>query len=151
MDAVTYPEAQVVDFINNNMIPLRVRFDAQPLASVFEVKWTPTLITLDPGGKEYHRTVGFLDASELVASLLLGIAKAHFAKDEFEAALETLGRLISDYADSEAAAEAIYLNGVSGYKSSSDPKKLREAYERLKSEYPASEWTKRAYPYRLIE
>ena len=31
-----------------------------------------------------------------------------------------------------------------------DPKKLKEAYEKLQEEYPNSEWTKRAYPYRLI-
>jgi hypothetical protein len=27
---------------------------------------------------------------------------------------------------------------------------LKAAYEKLQAEYPASEWTKRAYPYRLI-
>jgi hypothetical protein len=151
MDAVTYPEAAVIDFINANMVPLRVRFDAQPHAEDFGVKWTPTVITLDPAGSEHHRTVGFLDAEELVASLKLGIGKAQFANDHFEDALATLGELIESHPESQAAPEAIFLKGVSGYKSSQNPKKLREAYEKLKAEYPESEWTKRAYPYRLID
>jgi hypothetical protein len=36
------------------------------------------------------------------------------------------------------------------YKSTNNPKPLKEAYEQLKDQYPESEWTKRAYPYRLI-
>jgi tetratricopeptide (TPR) repeat protein len=151
MDAVTYPEDAVIDFINTNMIPLRVRFDAQPHAKDFGVKWTPTVITLDPAGEEHPRTVGFLDAGELVASLKLGIGKAQFMNDRFEEALSTLGELIASHPESQSAPEAIFHHGVAGYKSSQDPKKLREAYEKLKAEYPDSEWAKRAYPYRLIE
>ena len=54
------------------------------------------------------------------------------------------------YTDASHSLQCFLSDGVSGYKSSHDPKKLKEAYERLQAEYPESEWTKRAYPYRLI-
>ena len=112
--------------------------------------WTPTLVTLDIDGKEHHRTVGFLPPEEIIPSLLLGKAKVHFDHDEFQVALKSLEALLKDYPKSGAAPEAIFLRGVCGYKSTHNPKPLKEAYERLQKEYPESEWTKRALPYRLI-
>jgi hypothetical protein len=150
MDAVSYPDSGVINFINEHMIPLRIAFDAQPHAKDFNVKWTPTIVTLDSGGKEHHRTVGFHAPEDLIASLLLGIGKVYFDADKFEDALVNLDKVTSDYSNSNSAPEAIFYRGVSGYKSSQDPKKLKEAYERLEAEYPENEWTKRAYPYRLI-
>ena len=150
MGAVTYPNAEVGEFVSKNLIPLQVKSDAQPLANDFNVKWTPTLITLDAEGKEHHRTVGFLPPEELIPSLLLGIAKCHFDRDRFAEALASLDKLLAEYSKGDSAPEAIFLRGVSRYKSTHDPKPLKEAYEKLQSEYPSSEWTKRAYPYRLI-
>ncbi len=151
MDAVTYPEESVVSFLESEMIPLRIAFDHKPLAQEFNVKWTPTLVTLAPGGDEHHRTVGFLSAEELIASLLLGIAKVHFDYDRFEEALNYLERVLKEFPGSTSAPEAIFLRGVCRYKSTNDPKPLRAAYEELEAKYPGNQWTKRAYPYRLID
>jgi tetratricopeptide (TPR) repeat protein len=150
MDAVTYPNAEVVKFIQENTIPLRVPFDAKPLSSEFNIKWTPTLIVLDPDGKERHRIVGFVSADELIPSLLLGMGKSYFEQDRFSEALSSIEKLLREYPKSSAAPEGIYLRGVCLYKSTNNPKPLKEAYEQLKDQYPESEWTKRAYPYRLI-
>jgi hypothetical protein len=150
MDAVTYPERAVIEFMEKNLIPVRVAFNARPLATEFNVKWTPTLITLDSQGKEHHRTLGFLSAEELIPSLLLGMAKVHFDLDEWEKALKILNAVLQEYPNSEAAPEAAYLRGVSTYKKTHDAASLKGAYEFLKDRYPSSEWTKRAYPYRLL-
>jgi hypothetical protein len=150
MAAVTYPNAKAVKFINERMVPLQVRFDAQPIASDFNVKWTPTIITLDSNGSEHHRTVGFLAPEELIPSLLLGISKVFFDSDRFDGALLHLNELLSAYAESDSAPEAIFLRGVSLYKSTHNAKPLKEAYEQLNARHPKGEWTKRAYPYRLL-
>jgi hypothetical protein len=150
MDTVTYPDSKIAAFINSSVIPLRVAFDSQPLATDFNIKWTPTLITLDVNGKEHHRTVGFLPPEELIASLVLGMAKTEFDNEQFEGALKHLDMLLQQYPKSDAAPEAIFLRGVCGYKSTHIPKPLKDAYEKLAAAYPASEWTKRAYPYRLL-
>jgi thioredoxin-related protein len=150
MDAVTYPDTEVISFINEHMIPLRVQHDTEPTATDFNVKRTPTVVTLDPEGNEHHRTVGFLGPEDLIASLLLGIAKVYFDKDQFGDALLSLNKILSEHANSDSAPEAIFIKGVSEFKSFNNPNKLRDAYERLKSHYPDNEWTKRAYPYSLI-
>lgn len=150
MAAVTYPNEKVINFINAKMIPVQVSFDTQPIANDFNVKWTPTVITLDSTGKEHHRTVGFLAPEELIPSLLLGIAILHFDGDQFEKALTTLNSLLSEYPESDSSSEAIYLKGVCLYKSTHNAKPLKEAYEKLKALDPQGVWTKRAYPYRLL-
>ena len=125
-------------------------FNAQPLATDFKVKWTPTVITLDEEGNEHHRTVGFLSPEEFIPSLTLGMGKAHFDREKFEGAMALFDRLLKDYPKSDAAPEAVYLRGVAQYKSSHNAKPLKEAYEKLQAEYPSSEWTKRAQPYSLL-
>ncbi len=150
MDAVTYPQKKVSEFIEKNLVPLRVAYDAQPLASDFKVTWTPTLITTDPKGREHHRTVGFLSPEQLIPSLMLGIAKFHFDENRYDAALAILQELLTQYPQSDSAPEAIYLQGVSRYKSTHSPQPLKDAYEYLQKSYPSSEWTRRAAPYRLL-
>jgi hypothetical protein len=150
MGAVTFPDAKVIAFIKQNLIPVRLPHDHKPLAEQFQVKWTPALVTLDTEGKEHHRTVGFLSPEELIPSLLLGKAKIDFDHEDFAKALVSLEALLKDYPKSGAAPEAIFLRGVCGYKSTHTPKPLKEAYEKLAAEYRDSEWTKRAYPYRLL-
>jgi hypothetical protein len=150
MDAVTYPQGKVIEFIVKHFIPLRVAFDAQPLSTDFQIKWTPSLVTLDASGREHHRTVGFLSGEELIPSLLLGIAKTHFDQDQINEALGNLEKLLADYPRSDSAPEAIYLRGVCRYKSTHKAQPLKEAYEQLQATYPSSEWAKRASPYRLL-
>jgi tetratricopeptide (TPR) repeat protein len=150
MDAVTYPDEKVIAFVQDFYIPLQIPFDAKPLSSDFNVKWTPTLITLGSDKREHHRTVGFLDPDAFIASSLLGIGKYHFDNDQYAEALTFFEKIISEQSQSDSVAEALFLRGVSLYKNSGDPKPLKEAYETLSSQFPNSEWTKRAYPYRLL-
>ena len=150
MGAVTFPDPKVIAFISQNVIPIRLPHDHKPLAERFQIKWTPALVTLDMEGKEHHRTVGFLSPEELIPSLLLGRAKVDFDHDDFAKALVTLEDLLKDYPKSAAAPEAIFLRGVCVYKSTNNPKALGEIYEKLARDYPDSEWTKKASPYRLI-
>ncbi len=150
MGAVTYPDAKVAEFINNRMIPVQLLFDAKPYADNFNIKWTPTIIVLDEDGKEHSRTVGFLSPEEFIPSLMLGIVKARFNLNRFNEALSEAGQIIADYPKSRATPEAIYLQGVAGFKSTHDPAHLKAAYQKLQAEYPASEWTERAQPYSLL-
>jgi len=150
MGAVTFPDTKVIAYISEKVIPIRLPHDHKPLAEQFQIKWTPALVTLDAEGKEHHRTVGFLAPDEFIPSLLLGKAKIDFDHEDFAKALVTLEDLLKDYPKSAAAPEAIFLRGVCGYKSTHNPKALKEIYEKLAKDYPDNEWTKKAYPYKLI-
>ena len=150
MGAVTYPNEKVVELIERHMVPIQVLFDSQPLASRFNIQWTPTVITLDEEGKEHHRTIGFLAPEEFIPSLMLGLAKCHFDRGKFGEAVGTIEEILKDYPKSEPAPEAVYVRGVALYKSTHSAEHLKEIYKRLQSEYPSSEWAKRAQPYRLL-
>ncbi len=149
MGAVTYPDARVAEFVNGQMVPLQVPADS-PLAGDFKVKWTPTIVILDFYGKEHHRTVGFFPPEEFVPNLLLGMGKIDFDTDQFNDAILNLDQLLAKFPKCDAAPEAIYLRGVARYKASHNAAPLKEAYEKLKADYPASEWTRRAEPYNLL-
>jgi tetratricopeptide (TPR) repeat protein len=151
MDAVTYPNENVDNFINNNVIAVRLPSDHEPLSSEKGVKWTPALILLDHNGKEHHRTIGFLSAEELVPSILLGIGNMHFNNNQFQEALGCYEKIIQQFPLSDSTPEAIFQTGVSRYKNSGNPQPLKEAYLKLKEDHPSSQWEKRAYPYRLIQ
>ena len=150
MDAVTYPDEKVIEFISTNVVPILVAFDDQPHAGDFNIKWTPTLITLGPDSKEHHRTVGFLDTEAFIANQILGVGKFHFDNDRFPEALSHFEKIMTDFPNNDTMPEAIFLQGVARYKNSGDPQPLKEAYEKLTADFPGSEWTKRAYPYRLL-
>ena len=151
MDAVTYPDEGVTNFIMEQTIPLRLPYDHEPYAEKFEIRWTPSLIILDSEGNEAYRSVGFVPPDELIPMLKLGEGKGHFAAGRYENAIDAFDFVIGQYPKSKAAAEAIYYRGVSRYKHTDNPKPLREAYDKLAAEYPDAEWTKKAYPYRLID
>jgi TolA-binding protein len=142
MGAVTYPNERVVEFIKRHMVPIQVLFDSQPLAKNFNIQWTPTVITLDEEGKEHHRTIGFLSPEEFIPSLMLGVAICHFDRERFSEAIAMIEEILKDYPKSDVAPEAVYMRGVALYKSTHSAEPLKEAYKRLQSEYPSSEWAK---------
>ena len=76
-----YTDPQVVDFITRQFRPVRihVREDAEAWKTVgleLGVHWTPTILILNPEGKEQHRVEGFLPADDFLAQLANGLAKA---------------------------------------------------------------------------
>ncbi len=151
MDAVTYPNEEVIEFVRGHVVPLRVAYNHPQLASRFNVKWTPTLITVDGDGVEHHRTVGFLGPEDFMASQLMGLAKTLMDLERFSDAIAGLNSLIDKFPKSDFIPEGIYSRGVALYKNTHDPVHLRKAFDKLSAEYPDNEWTKRAFPYRLIQ
>ena len=115
MEAVTFPDEKVVAFMNERVISLRVAYNDKELAGRFNVKWTPTIVTLDGEGTEHHRTVGFLSSEEFIPSILLGMAKSAFDHEDYGLALEIAGELLRGYPSAAAAPEAIFLQGVCRY------------------------------------
>ena len=151
MDAVTYPNKGVIDVIDENVVPAREPFDAEPLATKFNVNWTPLLVVLDSDGKENHRSTGFLPPDEFIPMILLARGKVHLAQGEWDLAVTLLEKVVEEYGQSHAAPQALYYKGVTRYKSTHKPDPLKEAYKELQKAYPSSIWTKKALPYRLIE
>ena len=149
MDAVTYPQNSVVDFVNNKLIAMRLPSDSKPYADQYGVKWTPRLFLLDSTGAPHHDTVGFLPPEEFIAAMELGEAKIDFDLDCLEDCSDHLNNVIGG-PKTAAVPEALFMMGVVAYKKSGKATPLKAAYEKLLAEFPDSEWTIRALPYRLL-
>ncbi|MCM2264080.1 MAG: hypothetical protein NDI73_02695 [Desulfuromonadales bacterium] len=151
MNAVAFPDPAVVDFVSNNLIPLRIPADDPELGPRYKVKWTPTLLLLDADGVEYYRTLGFYPPEELIPSLLMGMGKASFNQPDRPTACRCFEKILANYPTSSLAPEAVYLNGVSRYIETRDVVNLISIYDRLAADYPDSRWLTRADPYRLLK
>lgn len=150
MDAVTYPAEEVSNFVKKHVIPLRINVNDDAAFEKHHVFWTPCLAVLDMNGNELQRTIGFMGVDEFIPSMLLGLAKVRLNEGDYDMAMIPLKSLQETCFESDAVPEAIYFSGVTLYKQTNDPGKLKDAYEKLLKDYPESAWTKRAYPYRLL-
>jgi thioredoxin-related protein len=150
MGAVTYPTEAVAKFVDYNFIPVQVQVTNTALMQKYGVSWTPTILVLDADGKEHYRTVGFLSPEEFIATFQVGKGRYYLDLEQYSDALGMFDEVIGQSPTANAVPEAIFFKGVASYKSTHNPKPLREAYDILTAKYPQSEWTKRAEPYKLI-
>ncbi len=144
-----YPDPRVARFVAEHFIPVRVhvrddRDEYKRLGARFGAEWTPTILVLDPEGKERHRVEGFLPADDLIAQLTLGLGHAAFGQGKFDEAERQFGQVLETYAQSDAAAEALYWAGVSRYKATNDGAALAETARQFKERYRDTPWAKKA-------
>jgi len=151
MDAVTYPNPDVSSFLRTHVIPVKLLYNAQPLAQRFRVVWTPTLIILDGDGNELYREEGFLPPERIVPALMLGMGKVKVHNRKFKEAITDLSLLVLKYPNSEEAPEALYFAGVARFRETNDLRAMRDAYENLSRKYPRSAWTIKASPYKSLK
>ncbi len=144
-----YPDERVARLINEHFVPARVHVkeqaeDFQRLGQRFNALWTPTQLVLEPDGTERHRIEGFLPTEDFLAQLTLGLAKAAFARQEWEAAERRFREVAERCPNTSAAPEAQYWAGVARYKRTNDPDALVETAREFTQRYEDSEWAKRA-------
>jgi uncharacterized protein YyaL (SSP411 family) len=145
MDAVTYPDAAVQNFLNEHFVPVQFNVAEQPeVMAQFNTPWTPTLIIQDADGIEHRRAQGYHDAQRLLAEMALSRLKDAIDRRDFptaqERAPEALERAKGDL---QREPEAIYWSAVAAYKASDDPQNLLGGWNRLLDEFPDTEWAKR--------
>jgi len=137
--------------VEAHFIPLQIEFNKnKAMVNRFSVKWTPTVIVMDIDGNEHHRFIGFLPPEDFIGQIMLGRGKSEFNLDHFEQAIQCFQEVLVRYPKTDAAPEAQYFLGVAKYKASHDPKELKLGWEALQTDYPSSEWTKRAQVYAVI-
>jgi hypothetical protein len=134
--------------LNARFIPLRINLEKQrPMFKEYRIAWTPTIALLDMEGREHYRFTGFFTPPEMSARILLDGAKSALFLKRNDIAKGHLDTLFDGYRETFAMPEAIYYSGILNYLSTDDHKFLRRGLERLREEFPDSEWTMRAKPY----
>ena len=106
----------------------------------FDALWTPSVIILDPNGKERFRIEGYLPTGEFRAQLELALARVAFMSKNWADAERRYTEVLEHYPESKAAPEALYWKGVSHYKATNDHTVLGELPGQFQQKYPDSIW-----------
>ena len=118
--------------------------DFQRFGERYGAQWTPTILELDPDGTEQHRVEGFLETSDFLAQLKLGLGKSAFKAKRWQDAERHFREIVDRYGQTDAAAEALYWAGVSRYKASGDATALKDTAAAFAKQYRDSPWAKKA-------
>jgi hypothetical protein len=132
-----------------NFIPVRVHVREQAqeyrrLAERFGAQWTPTILELDPEGREHHRIEGFLVANDFLAQLMLGLGHEAFERRDWKEAQRRFRQVLETDPRGDAAPEALYWAGVSRYKETQNNTALVETARALAERFSGASWTKKA-------
>lgn len=146
MGAVTYPNPEVARYIDQHFIPVQFNVVEQPeVIDRFNSAWTPTLIVQDADGREYRRSLGYLDPARFLGEMALARLLQSVHRRDLPAAnergKEALERTKGDPAREP---EALYFASVAAYKAANDADKLVEGWNSLMDRFPESDWAKKA-------
>ena len=144
MDTVTYPNPVVVDYINENFIP--VRFNVQTNVDIknkYRILWAPTVLVLDSNGIDYQRFNGFLSPEEFIPQLEFGLGKMALEKGDLKTAKAQFMSVVEKHHRSDIAPESQYWVGVIEYQITHDINAEVNAWEKIKENYPNSIWAKK--------
>ena len=146
MGTVTYPNADVERYIRSHFVPVQFNVVDDPeVMDRFNSSWTPTLIVEDGEGREYRRSLGYLDPHRFVGEMALARLAQSIHRRDYKAAHERgLEAAHRTKGDPWREPEALYFAAVAAYKVSSDPAKLQEGWNRLMDQFPESDWAKKA-------
>ena len=109
--------------------------------------WTPTVLLLDSDGRERLRLEGYLPNDEFVAALESGLGRIAFVQKRYADAEHWYGHVVTGFARSHSAPEAMYWQAVAHYKASNDHSVLGKVAEELRSTYTSSIWASKAIPW----
>ena len=141
MGAVTYPNEAVGEIIRDNFIPVQINIVDRPeFTDRFLSRWTPTIIFIDPDGRDHRRQSGYTPPEHFVADLMMGMAQVAFNLKRYEEAITLYERVVDEFPNSFAAPEALYMVGVSRYRATDDGSNLDTYWDQVMERYPGSRW-----------
>jgi tetratricopeptide repeat protein len=121
------------------LVPLAAHIKEHPAYfHRFDVLWTPAVLIMDANGVERYRSEGYLPVEEFRAQLELGLARVAFMSKDWAEAERRYGEVIERYPDTNAAADALYWQGVTHYKRTNDHTVLGQLPAELQQKYPDS-------------
>ncbi len=147
MDAVTYPDAQVIEYIASNFVPLELSMgqrESWPHFRANHIIWTPSIGFADRNGSMHYQSPGYLPPSEFLSALKIGRARCLMAwtrSAEAARELETAAAV-----ENAMTPEVLFWMATAYFLERRDTLRMYEIWDRLNTTYPDSPWTKRTYP-----
>jgi hypothetical protein len=146
MGAVTYPNSDVQRYIEQHFVPVQFNVVGQPeVVDRFNSAWTPSLIVQDAEGREYRRSLGYLDPPRFLGEMALARLLESIHRRDFKTANHrAIEALELTKGDLNREPEALYFGSGAPYKPPNDVEKLKEGWNRLFDQFPESDWAKKA-------
>lgn len=110
----------------------------------FGAIWTPSVVVLDAGGVERWRVEGYLPKREFHAQLMMALARISAMQKRWPDAEQRYGEVVDHFADTTAAAEALYWRAVSAYRRTTDHGVLTAMAKEMAARHPHSSWALKA-------
>jgi hypothetical protein len=134
-------------FVQEHFVPFQANVNdpaQRPAFRRFGAIWTPSIVILNSDGEERYRIEGFLTTRELHAHLRLALARIVAMRKRWADAEPLYARIVDEFGDTTAAAEALYWRGVAGYQGRRDHTALERMAAEMKQKYPGTTWAVRA-------
>ena len=147
MGTVTYPNAEVTEFVSERFVPIKFNVkephpDFKEALGRGKVLWAPLLVFLDGRGSELRRYVGFLPPDEFLAELRLVLGLSAMTHSKFEDALSWFDGAAKTYPRASAAPEALFWGAAAGYRLHGLAEVVRR-WDDLIARYPETTWARR--------
>jgi len=148
MGTVTYPNAEVAEFVSERFVPIKFNIkephpDFKEALGRGKVLWAPLLVFLDGRGSELRRYVGFLPPDEFLAELRIVLGLSAMTHSKFEDALAWFDGAAETYPQASAAPEALFWGAAAGYRLQGLAEVVRR-WDDLIARYPETTWARRA-------
>ena len=149
MDAVTYPNANVISFLTDNFVCAHFN-TAEPTPEIKQIQrslrqvWTPTLVFFDHHQIETRRLVGYFPPEEFLAELRFALGTVDMLHAKYADAFTRFRSVVDGYPQAKVAPEAVYWAGVAALQRDGKPDPLLDEWRELRDRFPESSWWSRA-------
>jgi hypothetical protein len=145
LDAVTYPDARVVEAVNARFVPLKLNLfdDPREVVRPLNVLWTPTILFADRRGTVHYRNVNFLPPDLFLTLLDIGEASVDLHWSRVDHAIELLRGSYERNPEGLLAPEVLYWWGIAVYLKTHSNDEMYQVWDRLRERFPDSIWTQR--------
>ena len=149
MGAVTYPETDVVEFINQNFCALKVNVtdpgsDGSVLLRCHRLLWEPGLVVMDHRETEVMRWIGYLPPKAFIGQLSIALGKVSSLYSRQREALDWFSAA-ANCGERDLEAESLYWAGITEYRiQGGDKSVLQEKWRVLQADYSDTSWWQRA-------
>lgn len=145
MDAVTYPDETIIDFLKKNFVPVKLDVtedspNIKEWARRMSQVWTPCFILLDRDKREARRAYGYLPPDEFIPEMKMGLGMISMLREDYEKAYLIFLEVVKNHPNSAVVPEAMHWCGVCAYKQDGDAGRLVEHWKELQSRFPDSIW-----------
>lgn len=147
MDAVTYPEPSVVEYLSANFVLYKASMEMRESWQHFRanhIVWTPSFGFADRNGSMHYQSQGFFPPEEFLSALRVGRARCLMAWTRSAEAIKELEAAAS--VENSMTPEVLFWLSVAAWLERRDTTRMYSIWGEMADRYPDSPWTRRTYP-----